>query len=63
MLSVKCNTLFYMKLFCVFQPLPPDQNTVNIFKDLTVGTNVPKPFVPGVRKGFEIMAEKGDYIY
>ncbi|XP_075210661.1 elongation factor G, mitochondrial-like [Lycorma delicatula] len=49
----------YARVVGVMEPLPPDQNTVNIFKDLTVGTNVPKPFIPGVRKGFEIMAQKG----
>lgn len=29
------------------------------FRDETMGTNVPKPFVPGVEKGFLAMCEKG----
>lgn len=29
------------------------------FSDETVGTNVPKQFIPGVRRGFLHMAEKG----
>lgn len=56
---LSCIQFCLRVVFCLFKPLPPDQNTVNIFKDLTVGTNVPKPFIPGVRKGFEIMAQKG----
>ncbi|KAJ9594843.1 hypothetical protein L9F63_013880, partial [Diploptera punctata] len=43
----------------VMEPLPPDQNTILEFVDETVGTNVPKQFVPGVERGFRIMSEKG----
>ncbi len=35
---------------CVFQALPPDENTKIEFVDLTKGTNVPKQYVPGVKK-------------
>lgn len=43
----------------VLEPLPPHQNTTIEFVDDTVGTNVPKNFVPGVEKGFRLMSEKG----
>lgn len=29
------------------------------FVDETVGTNVPKPFIPAIEKGFRMMIEKG----
>lgn len=43
----------------LLQALPPDQNTKIEFKDETVGTNVPKQYVPGVEKGFRFMCEAG----
>ncbi|XP_051174270.1 elongation factor G, mitochondrial [Leptopilina boulardi] len=43
----------------VMEPLPPNKNTVLEFRDETVGTNVPKPFVPGVKRGFLHVCEKG----
>lgn len=39
--------------------MPPDKNTELLFKDETVGTNIPKQFVPGVERGFRMMCEKG----
>ncbi|KAL1123911.1 hypothetical protein AAG570_001681, partial [Ranatra chinensis] len=43
----------------VIEPLPAQQNTQLIFKDETSGPNVPKQFIPGVKRGFMTMAEKG----
>lgn len=31
------------------------------FVDETIGTNVPKQFIPGVERGFRIVAQKGLY--
>lgn len=49
----------YAKVIGVMEPLPPNQNTLVEFRDETVGTNVPKQFVPGVERGFRTMTEKG----
>jgi elongation factor G len=49
----------YARVSGIMEPLPPNQNTTLEFVDETVGTNVPKQFVPGVEKGFMKMAEKG----
>lgn len=49
----------YARIIGVMEPLPSDQNTVLEFVDDTMGTNVPKQFVPGVEKGFREMAERG----
>ncbi|GLV37897.1 mitochondrial translation elongation factor G 1 [Carabus blaptoides fortunei] len=49
----------YARVIGLIEPLPPNKNTMLEFKDETVGTNVPKQFIPGVEKGFLAMAEKG----
>lgn len=49
----------YARVTGVLEPLPPHQNTHLEFSDETVGTNVPKQFIPGIEKGFRQMAEKG----
>lgn len=49
----------YARVIGIMEPLPPDQNTILEFVDETVGTNVPKQFVPGVERGFRIMSQKG----
>lgn len=43
----------------VIEPLPVEENTKNIFQDETMGTNVPKQFIPAIEKGFKQMCEKG----
>lgn len=43
----------------VLEPLPFEQNTKIAFSDETSGPNVPKTFVPSIKKGFEQMCEKG----
>lgn len=49
----------YARVTGLVEPLPPHKNTMLEFKDETVGTNVPKQFVPGVERGFHIICEKG----
>ncbi|KAL7042428.1 hypothetical protein ACKWTF_001134 [Chironomus riparius] len=49
----------YARVSGILEPLPPHQNTILEFIDETVGTNVPKQFIPVVEKGFRKMAEKG----
>ena len=41
------------------EPLPAQENHKLVFVDETVGTNVPKQFVSGVKRGFFKMCEKG----
>lgn len=43
----------------VMEPLPAHENTKLEFKDETVGTNIPKPMVVGVKRGFFDMCNKG----
>lgn len=50
----------YARVIGYLEPLPAHMNTTVEFSDKTVGTNVPKNFVPGVRKGFTDYCEKGD---
>jgi len=49
----------YAKVTGILEPLPPEKNTLLEFVDETVGTNVPKQFIPGVRRGYIEMAQKG----
>ncbi|XP_043525375.1 elongation factor G, mitochondrial isoform X2 [Frieseomelitta varia] len=49
----------YARVIGVIEPLPPEKNTEIIFCDETIGTNIPKQFVPGVERGFRTMCEKG----
>ncbi|XP_036392767.1 elongation factor G, mitochondrial [Megalops cyprinoides] len=49
----------YGKVVGVLEPLDPEENTKIEFVDQTIGTNIPKQFVPAVEKGFREACEKG----
>ncbi|XP_030633620.1 elongation factor G, mitochondrial [Chanos chanos] len=49
----------YGKVIGVLEPLDQESYTKIEFEDRTVGTNVPKQFVPAVEKGFKDACEKG----
>ncbi|KAF4801998.1 elongation factor G [Turdus rufiventris] len=49
----------YGKVIGVLEPLEPEDFTKLEFEDRTIGTNVPKQFVPAVEKGFRDACEKG----
>ncbi|CAL8353586.1 unnamed protein product [Lota lota] len=49
----------YGKVIGVLEPLDAESSTKVEFEDQTVGTNVPKQFVPAVEKGFREACEKG----
>uniref|UniRef100_A0A8C6VVZ9 Elongation factor G, mitochondrial n=1 Tax=Nothobranchius furzeri TaxID=105023 RepID=A0A8C6VVZ9_NOTFU len=49
----------YGKVIGVLEPLDAEHSTKLEFVDQTVGTNVPKQFVPAVEKGFRDACEKG----
>lgn len=49
----------FARVIGLLEPLHSDKNTMLLFKDETVGTNVPKQFIPGVEKGFLTVCEKG----
>jgi len=51
----------YARVIGHMEPLSADSNTSVEFKDITTGTNVPKQFVPGVRKAFFDCCEKGGF--
>ncbi|NXM11178.1 EFGM factor, partial [Ploceus nigricollis] len=49
----------YGKVIGVLEPLEPEDFTKVEFEDRTIGTNIPKQFVPAVEKGFRDACEKG----
>ncbi|NXD38434.1 EFGM factor, partial [Copsychus sechellarum] len=49
----------YGKVIGVLEPLQPEDFTKLEFEDRTIGTNIPKQFVPAVEKGFRDACEKG----
>lgn len=52
----------YGKVIGVLEPLDSENYTKVEFSDETVGTNIPKQFVPAVEKGFRDACEKGPLI-
>ncbi|GAB6020825.1 hypothetical protein CHUAL_003480 [Chamberlinius hualienensis] len=49
----------YARVIGIMEPLPSHKNTKLEFSDETAGPNVPKTFIPAIKKGFLMMAEKG----
>lgn len=49
----------YGRVVGILEPLGPNKNTLLEFVDETVGTNIPKQYIPGIRRGYLAMAEKG----
>uniref|UniRef100_A0A8C9N5B8 Elongation factor G, mitochondrial n=1 Tax=Serinus canaria TaxID=9135 RepID=A0A8C9N5B8_SERCA len=49
----------YGKVIGVLEPLEPEDFTKLEFEDRTIGTNIPKQFVPAVEKGFRDACERG----
>ncbi|XP_038208854.1 elongation factor G, mitochondrial [Zerene cesonia] len=49
----------YARVTGIMEPLSPHQNTLLEFVDETIGTNVPKQFVPGIERGFIDTCQKG----
>ncbi|KAJ8256281.1 hypothetical protein COCON_G00184330 [Conger conger] len=49
----------YGKVIGVLEPLDSESNTKVEFTDQTVGTNIPKQFIPAIEKGFREACEKG----
>ncbi|XP_043115450.1 elongation factor G, mitochondrial [Puntigrus tetrazona] len=52
----------YGKVIGVLEPLEPENYTKLEFSDQTVGTNIPRQFVPAVERGFREACEKGPLI-
>ncbi|XP_067949203.1 elongation factor G, mitochondrial-like [Watersipora subatra] len=49
----------YGRVIGQLEPMPMEQCTELEFSDETIGTNIPKVFVPGIKKGFQQQCEKG----
>ncbi|CAL4069387.1 unnamed protein product, partial [Meganyctiphanes norvegica] len=49
----------YGRIEGVIEPLIDEDNVKVEFRDETMGTNVPKQFIPGVERGFRKFCEKG----
>ncbi|XP_070826486.1 elongation factor G, mitochondrial [Chaetodon trifascialis] len=49
----------YGKVVGVLEPLEPENCTKLEFEDQTIGTNIPKQFVPAVERGYREACEKG----
>lgn len=49
----------YGRVIGFLEPLPAAQYTEVLFKNETVGTNVPRQFVPSIERGYRAACEKG----
>lgn len=49
----------YGRVIGYVEPLPSQLNTQLIFTDETVGTNIPRNFMPAIKKGFLEASEEG----
>ncbi|XP_045127010.1 elongation factor G, mitochondrial-like isoform X3 [Portunus trituberculatus] len=49
----------YGHIIGLVEPLPTEENTQLAFSDETMGTSVPKQFIPAIEKGFKEMCNKG----
>lgn len=49
----------YARVIGHMEVLPPHENTTIAFTDKTTGTNVPKNYIPAIRKGFTEFCDKG----
>ncbi|XP_072330596.1 elongation factor G, mitochondrial isoform X2 [Scyliorhinus torazame] len=49
----------YGKVIGILEPLDPENYTKLEFADRTIGTNIPKQFIPAIEKGFLEACEKG----
>jgi len=50
----------YARVIGMMEPISAHENTKLEFVDITTGANVPKPFIPGCKKGFMDACMKGD---
>lgn len=49
----------YGRVIGIMEPLPPEENTKLEFRDETTGTNIPRQYIPAIKKGFLKACEKG----
>lgn len=49
----------YGRVIGIMEPLPPEENTKLEFRDETTGTNIPRQYIPSIKKGFLKSCEKG----
>ncbi|CAH8297644.1 unnamed protein product, partial [Schistosoma turkestanicum] len=49
----------YGRVIGILEPLPPESYTKLLFSDETVGTHVPKNFVPAIETGFRNSCQVG----
>lgn len=49
----------YARVIGILEPFPPEENTKLEFRDETIGANIPKNFMPAIKKSFLESCEKG----